>query len=270
MQYFPDPNHTTAGVGAVAGQPGLPEHFNKDLFWNWVGKVDHNFSAERPRLLPLGRERAQRDPATRSAIRSGPAQDGQLPLWRANRAIVGDWVHIFGAGHGASTCAAATPTSWSGAIPRTRSASIRRSSGPRASSASCRARPSAASSRASTSTSSMSLSRGSTPEPEQELHDPAERVADPRRAQHPQRPRHAVDERLQRELQQLRRRSCTFNRQFTRQHAEQQQRARGQRLRLVPARRAGRRQRGLSTRSRTTSGSSWRPGSRTTGASPTS
>ena len=33
-----------------------------------------------------------------SAIRSGPAQDGQLPLWRANRALVGDWVHIFGAG----------------------------------------------------------------------------------------------------------------------------------------------------------------------------
>ncbi len=33
-----------------------------------------------------------------SAIRSGPAQDGQLPLWRANRALVADWVHVFGAG----------------------------------------------------------------------------------------------------------------------------------------------------------------------------
>jgi hypothetical protein len=31
-----------------------------------------------------------------SPIRSGPAQDGQLPLIRANRAVVGDWVHIFG------------------------------------------------------------------------------------------------------------------------------------------------------------------------------
>ena len=36
-----------------------------------------------------------------------------------------------------STCAAATPTSWSGAIPRTRSVSMRPSSGPRASSARC-------------------------------------------------------------------------------------------------------------------------------------
>ena len=33
-----------------------------------------------------------------SAIRDGVAQDGQLPLWRANRALVGDWVHVFGAG----------------------------------------------------------------------------------------------------------------------------------------------------------------------------
>ena len=33
-----------------------------------------------------------------TAIRSGPAQNGQLPLIRANRAFVGDWVHIFGGG----------------------------------------------------------------------------------------------------------------------------------------------------------------------------
>ena len=53
-----------------------------------------------------------------------------------------------------STSAPATPTSWSGAIPNTRSVSIRRSSGPRASSARCPARPSAASSRRSRSISS--------------------------------------------------------------------------------------------------------------------
>src|SRR4029079_16888823 len=33
-----------------------------------------------------------------SAIRTGPAQDGQLPLVRANRALVGDCVHILGGG----------------------------------------------------------------------------------------------------------------------------------------------------------------------------
>jgi Carboxypeptidase regulatory-like domain/TonB-dependent Receptor Plug Domain len=46
-----------------------------------------------------------------------------------------------------STCAPATPTSWSGATPITRSVSIRRSSGPRASSTRCPARTSAAFSR---------------------------------------------------------------------------------------------------------------------------
>ena len=33
-----------------------------------------------------------------TAIRTGPAQNGQLPLIRANDAFVGDWVHIFGGG----------------------------------------------------------------------------------------------------------------------------------------------------------------------------
>ena len=33
-----------------------------------------------------------------TAIRNGPTQDGQLPLIRANRAIVGDWVHVSGGG----------------------------------------------------------------------------------------------------------------------------------------------------------------------------
>ena len=42
-----------------------------------------------------GRTSATRS-GTRARIRTGPAQDGQLPLIRANRAIVGDWVHIFG------------------------------------------------------------------------------------------------------------------------------------------------------------------------------
>ena len=52
-------------------------------------------------------------------------------------------------------------------------------------------------------------------EPEPELLASAERVADPRHAQHPQRSRHAVDQRLQRELQQFRR-PVSFTRGFTR------------------------------------------------------
>ena len=60
LQYYPSPNGTTAGVAPWQQNLHYAEHFNKDLFWNWVGKVDHNFSQQRPDLLPLGRERAQR------------------------------------------------------------------------------------------------------------------------------------------------------------------------------------------------------------------
>ena len=75
------------------------EHFNKDLFWNWVGKVDHNFGANDRAFFRWGEnERNEIGNRGTNAIRSGPGQGGQLPLWRANRALVGDWVHIFGAG----------------------------------------------------------------------------------------------------------------------------------------------------------------------------
>ena len=85
---------------------------------------------QRPGLLPLGRERAERDSATRgNAIRSGPAQDGQLPLIRRQpRAGRRLGAHLRCRAR-SSTCAAATPISSSGAIPRTRSVSIRRRSG---------------------------------------------------------------------------------------------------------------------------------------------
>ncbi len=68
------------------------------MFWNWVGKVDHNFGAN-DRAFFRWAENERNEIGNRgNAIRSGPAQDGQLPLIRSNRAIVGDWVHIFGAG----------------------------------------------------------------------------------------------------------------------------------------------------------------------------
>jgi hypothetical protein len=97
MQYYPDPNYTTAGVAPWQNNLDYPEHFNKDLFWNWVGKVDHNFGANDRAFFRWG-ENERNEVRNTTAIRSGPAQNGQLPLWRANRAIVGDWVHIFGPG----------------------------------------------------------------------------------------------------------------------------------------------------------------------------
>ena len=97
MKYYPDPNYTTAGAAPWQNNLDYPEHFNKDLFWNWVGKVDHNFSANDRAFFRWG-ENERNEVRNTTPIRSGPAQNGQLPLWRANRALVGDWVHIFGAG----------------------------------------------------------------------------------------------------------------------------------------------------------------------------
>ena len=97
MQYYPDPNYTTAGVAPWQNNLDYPEHFNKDLFWNWVFKIDHNFG-EKDRAFFRWGENERNEVRNTTPIRSGPAQNGQLPLWRANRAIVGDWVHIFGPG----------------------------------------------------------------------------------------------------------------------------------------------------------------------------
>jgi hypothetical protein len=98
MQYWPDPNGTTAGVAPWQQNLHWAEHFNKDLFWNWVGKVDHNFGANDRAFFRWGENKRNEIGNRGNAIRSGPGQAGQLPLWRANRAMVGDWVHIFGPG----------------------------------------------------------------------------------------------------------------------------------------------------------------------------
>ena len=97
MQYYPDPNYTSAGVAPWQNNLDYPEHFNKDLFWNWVFKIDHNFGDKDRAFFRWG-ENERNEVRNTTPIRSGPAQNGQLPLWRANRAIVGDWVHIFGPG----------------------------------------------------------------------------------------------------------------------------------------------------------------------------
>ena len=97
MQYYPLPNGTTAGVAPWQQNLQYAEHFNRDVFWNWVGKVDHNFGANDRAFFRWG-ENERNELRDTTAIRTGPGRDGQLPLIRSNRAIVGDWVHIFGPG----------------------------------------------------------------------------------------------------------------------------------------------------------------------------
>ena len=98
MKYYPDPNGTTAGVAPWQTNLLWPEHFNKDIFWNWVGKVDHNFGTNDRAFFRWAENKRNEIGNRGNAIRSGPGQAGQLPLWRANRGLVGDWVHIFGPG----------------------------------------------------------------------------------------------------------------------------------------------------------------------------
>ncbi|HZB26692.1 MAG TPA: carboxypeptidase regulatory-like domain-containing protein, partial [Vicinamibacterales bacterium] len=97
LSYYPLPNIRTAGVAEWQSNLAIADHINKDVFWNWVGKVDHNFSAN-DRTYFRWAENERNEIRNTTPIPSGPAQNGQLPLIRANRSMVGDWVHIFGAG----------------------------------------------------------------------------------------------------------------------------------------------------------------------------
>jgi len=97
LQYYPDPNCTTPGQPNWQQNLCYNEHFNQDKFWNWVGKVDHNFSQNDRVFFRWGKNKRNEIRNT-TAIRSGPAQNGQLPLDRHNDAVVGDWVHILGGG----------------------------------------------------------------------------------------------------------------------------------------------------------------------------
>jgi hypothetical protein len=97
MQYYPAANCTTGGQPDWQQNLCYNEHFDKDQFWNWVGKVDQSFGATDRVFFRWAKNNRQENRNT-TAIRSGPAQNGQLPLIRANDAVVGDWVHILGAG----------------------------------------------------------------------------------------------------------------------------------------------------------------------------
>jgi Carboxypeptidase regulatory-like domain len=95
LSYYPMPNTTTAGSPAWQNNLGYSEHINKDIFWNWVGKVDHNFGPNN-RFFARWGQNNRNEIRNFNPIRSGAAQDGQLPLIRTNEAFVADWVSILG------------------------------------------------------------------------------------------------------------------------------------------------------------------------------
>jgi hypothetical protein len=94
LSYYPLPNNVTPGVPSWQQNLAYPDHFDKDVFWNWVTKIDHNIT-EADRVFFHWAENNRQENRDTNPLRSGPAQDGQLPLIRANRNLVGDWVHVF-------------------------------------------------------------------------------------------------------------------------------------------------------------------------------
>ena len=240
-RYFPDPNHTTAGVAPWQDNLDFSEHFNKDVFWNWVGKVDHNFSPNDRVFFRWG-ENERNEIRNTSAIRTGPAQDGQLPLIRANRAIVGDWVRIFG-----SSTVLNLRSSYTYYLELSRSDAalgfdpdrVRLAVEPRLAVPGRAPRRHVPAHRHRPVRAALARHE---PADEQDLYVPAERVDDPRKAQRARRHGHPADERLPGRLRERRGRGHVRSPVHA-PHLEQQQRVRGERVRVVSARRAGRRQR---------------------------
>ena len=76
MQYYPDPNGTTAGVAPWQNEPGLGRALQQGPVLELGREGRPQLRRERPGLLPLGRERAERDrqQGQRHPQRPGPGR----------------------------------------------------------------------------------------------------------------------------------------------------------------------------------------------------
>ena len=95
-EHYPLPNTSTAGSPAWQNNLADLEHIARDKFYNFLVKVDHNFSA-RDRVFVRFAHNRRREIRSQTPVVSGPAAFGQLPQERVNHAGVADWVHTLGA-----------------------------------------------------------------------------------------------------------------------------------------------------------------------------
>ena len=65
------PNNRDPAVAAWQNNLTYPEHFNKDVFWNWVAKVDQNFGPNDRFFARWGKNERNE---IRNTSRSGPAR----------------------------------------------------------------------------------------------------------------------------------------------------------------------------------------------------
>ena len=115
MQYYPDAEQHHGRRRAVAEQPGLGRALQQGRVLELGRQGRPQLQRQRPGVLPLGRERAQRDratPAPSAAVRRRTAScRSGAPTARSSATGC-----TSSAPGRCSTCAAATPTSSSGAI----------------------------------------------------------------------------------------------------------------------------------------------------------
>jgi hypothetical protein len=91
-QYFLPPNSAApAGSDPWRNNFVFAPNLAFDTFRNIATKVDQNIS-ERTRLYVRYAYNKRTEQRSTNGITSGPAQDGQLPLWRINHSGVADWV----------------------------------------------------------------------------------------------------------------------------------------------------------------------------------
>jgi len=91
-QYFLQPNATPpGGSDPWRNNYVFAPNLAYDTFRNIATKVDQNIS-ERTKMFVRYAYNKRTEQRSTNGILSGPAQDGQLPLWRINHTGVADWV----------------------------------------------------------------------------------------------------------------------------------------------------------------------------------
>ena len=93
-QYFPQPNQPApAGSDPWRNNFLFAPNLATDDFHNIATKVDQNIS-QATRMFFRYAYNKRTETRYTNGLTSGPAQDGQLPLWRINHTGVADWVRV--------------------------------------------------------------------------------------------------------------------------------------------------------------------------------
>jgi len=91
LTHFPLPNTQTPDSDPWRNNLLQAPNIARDDFFNWVAKVDHNFSSKSKMFVRYAWNRRQEHRNT-NGIETGPAQSGPLPLERINYTGVVDYV----------------------------------------------------------------------------------------------------------------------------------------------------------------------------------